>query len=50
MQKFWQGQFDEILSPYITRPQGKPTLVPDDDKRPEMNTAKNDFMEEIDHA
>ena len=39
-------RFDELLSPYIEKPQGKPTLVPASDKRPAMNTAKNDFMEE----
>ena len=40
-------RFEEILSPYIEKPQGKPTLVLDSDKRPAMNTAKNDFMEEF---
>lgn len=39
-------RFDELLAPYIEKPQGKPTLVPESDKRPAMNTAKNDFMEE----
>ena len=39
-------RFDELLSPYIEKPQGKPTLVPTSDKRPAMSTAKNDFMEE----
>lgn len=34
---------------YIEKPQGKPTLVPESDKRPAMNTAKNDFMEEYDN-
>jgi hypothetical protein len=34
---------------YIEKPQGKPTLVPESDKRPAMNTAKNDFMEEKDY-
>ena len=40
-------RFEEILAPYIEKPQGKPTLVPESDKRPAMNTAKNDFMEEF---
>ena len=40
-------RFEELLSPYIKKPQGKPTLVPESDKRPAMNTAKNDFMEEF---
>lgn len=40
-------RFEELLAPYIEKPQGKPTLVPESDKRPAMNTAKNDFMEEF---
>ena len=39
-------RFEELLAPYLEKPQGKPTLVPESDKRPAMNTAKNDFMEE----
>ena len=39
--------FEELLAPYIEKPQGKPTLVPESDKRPAMNTAKSDFMEEF---
>ena len=27
-------RFEELLSPYIEKPQGKPTLVPESDKRP----------------
>ena len=42
-------RFDELLSAYIEKPQGKPTLVPDSDKRPVMNNAKSDFMEENDY-
>lgn len=41
-----KARFEELLAPYIEKPQGKPTLVPESDKRPAMNTAKNDFMEE----
>lgn len=41
-----KSRFEEILAAYIEKPQGKPTLVPESDKRPAMNTAKNDFMEE----
>lgn len=44
-----KSRFDELLAAYIEKPQGKPTLVPDSDKRPAMNTAKNDFMEENDN-
>ena len=39
-------RFDELLAPYIEKPQGKPTLVPESDKRPAINTAKTDFMED----
>ena len=42
-------RFEELLAAYIEKPQGKPTLVPESDKRPAMNTAKNDFMEEYDN-
>ena len=40
-----KSRFEELLAPYIEKPQGKPTLVPESDKRPAMNTAKSDFME-----
>lgn len=40
-------RFEELLTPYIEKPQGKPTLVRSSDKRPEWNTAKHDFMEEM---
>ena len=36
-------RFEEILGGLITKPQGKPTLVPDSDKRPPINTAQDDF-------
>ncbi len=38
-------RFNELLSGFIEKPQGKPTLVPESDKRPAMNDAKNDFSE-----
>lgn len=41
-----KSRFDEFLAAYIEKPQGKPTLVPESDKRPAMNNAKSDFMEE----
>lgn len=40
-------KFNELLGDFVERPQGKPTLVPEDDNRPRMNTAKEDFKEEI---
>ena len=42
-----KSRFDELLTAYIEKPQGKPTLVLKSDKRPAMNNAKTDFMEEI---
>ena len=44
--KTGKAKFDEILGGFIVKPQGKPTLVPESDKRPAMNNAKNDFMED----
>ena len=44
-----KNRFEELLAAYIEKPQGKPTLVPESDKRPAMNTAKYDFMEENDY-
>lgn len=44
-----KSRFDELLTALIEKPQGKPTLVPESDKRPAMNTAKSDFMEENDY-
>lgn len=44
-----KSRLEELLAAYIEKPQGKPTLVPESDKRPAMNTAKNDFMEENDY-
>lgn len=40
--------FGSILDGLIIKPQGKPVLVPESDKRPELNTAdqaKEDFSE-----
>ncbi|MBT3273415.1 MAG: DUF2800 domain-containing protein [Spirochaetales bacterium] len=44
-----KSRFDELLAAYIEKPQGKPTLVLEGDKRPAMNTAKNDFKEKNDY-
>ena len=39
-------QFNDILGGLITKPQGKPTLVSESDKRPAMTTILDDFKEE----
>lgn len=41
-----RSRFDELLGGLVTRPQGRPTLVPQSDRRPAMHSAANDFMEE----
>lgn len=38
-------KFEELLGGLIHKPPGKPTLVPESDKRPAINTAQNDFSE-----
>lgn len=38
-------KFEALLSALITKPLGKPTLVPESDKRPALNTAKDDFKD-----
>ncbi len=40
-----KAKFQELLGSLIIKPQGKPTLVPASDSRPELNTAKADFKE-----
>ena len=39
-------QFNDILGGLVIKPQGKPTLVPDSDKRPAMTYIINEFMED----
>lgn len=39
-------RFDELLTDLIEKPQGKPVLVPETDKRPAMHTAADDFSKE----
>lgn len=42
-------RFEELLGSLIEKPQGKPSLVPESDKRPAMQTANQDFTEENDN-
>jgi len=39
--------FNEIVGDLIIKPQGKPTLVPESDKRPPLNNAVEDFKNEV---
>ncbi len=39
-------KFDELLNGLVEKPQGKPVLVPDSDKRPALHTASDDFKNE----
>ena len=41
-----QKKFNEILKGLVEKPQGKPVLVPDSDRRPAYSTASSDFTEE----
>lgn len=41
-----KSKFEELLSGFITKPKGKPTLVPNSDKRAAINNAVDDFKEE----
>lgn len=50
-------KFGELAGGYIIKPEGAPTLVPETDKRPALNTAakaaedfNDDFKEEINHG
>ena len=40
-----KAKFSELLSDLVEKPSGKPTLVPESDKRMALNTAINDFKE-----
>ena len=39
-------KFEELLGGYVEKPQGRPVLAPETDKRPLFNTAADDFKEE----
>lgn len=41
-----KAKFIELIDKYVYKPAGKPTLVEDSDKRPALNLAKLEFMEE----
>lgn len=41
-----KARFDELLSGLIEKPNGKPALVPESDKRPAISSATLDFKEE----
>jgi hypothetical protein len=45
-QTLGRKRFNELLGELVMKPTGKPVLVPESDKRPAMNTAKDDFREE----
>lgn len=38
-------KFAELVEPLLDKPEGKPTLVPESDKRPEFNSAEQDFKD-----
>lgn len=42
-----KAKFNEVLGAYVVKPKGEPTLVKNDDKRPEYNPVEEVFKEEI---
>jgi hypothetical protein len=45
-----KARFSELLGSLVEKPQGKPTLVPESDKRPAIHTAKHDFNDYKEHS
>ena len=45
-QTLGKKKFNELLGYLVWKPEGNPTLAPESDKRPAMNTAQDDFKEE----
>ena len=45
-QQLGKNKFEELLGGHIMKPQGRPVLVPETDKRPVFSTAKADFEKE----
>ncbi|MDR1538122.1 MAG: DUF2800 domain-containing protein [Clostridiales bacterium] len=41
-----KAKFSELLGGLVEKPQGKPTLVPEGDKRPAIHTAADDFADQ----
>lgn len=41
-----KAKFSELLGGLVEKPQGKPTLVPEGDKRPAFHTAADDFADQ----
>ena len=44
-----KAKFNELIAPYVIKPEGKPILVSRSDKREEINSAAADFAEEIEN-
>lgn len=42
-----KSKFEELLGGLVVKPKGKPTLVPNTDKRAAINTAADDFKEDM---
>ena len=46
VKRICKAKFVELVDKYVYKPTGKPTLVEESDKRPVLNLAKLDFMED----